>query len=147
MVPSGGTNTVIFFTCRSGLFCRLPVCTQMFVHQKAQWETSFCVRKASSKMSEIQSWHPWQAEQHSILSHFYPIMTCHRCSSKTDNNKKRSPLNKKGLNVWGPYLDTPCTQGVWNLWFLVTDFSKVAKPPLQGVDSATSSMARKYEVF
>lgn len=115
---------------------RLKVCTciQMFTHRKAQWETSFCIRKATTKMNEIQSWHFWQSEQDSILSHFYPIMTCYHCSSKTDN--KNDLLWKNGLNMWSPYSDIPCTRGIWNLWFLVIDFLKAAHPPLQCVDSA-----------
>lgn len=110
IAPSEGTNTSIFLTVGMISFTsclKVCICTQMFTHHKAQWENSFCIRRATTKMNEIQSWHFWHSVQDSILSwHFYPIKTCHHCSSKTDS--KNDPLWENGLNMWSPYLDIPC---------------------------------------
>lgn len=142
IVPSGGTNTMIFLPAGMACFAsclKVCICTQMFAHCKAQWEPSFCTRRPSTKMNEIQSWHFWQSEQDSILSHFCPVMTCHHCSSKTDN--KNDPLWRNGLNMWSPYLEVPCNPEAFEN---VIDILKVANPSLQCVESANSTMARKY---
>lgn len=102
----------LIFLCKSNSVCKLftsvYLYTDVYIAQgMREGEKSFIIRRATTKMNEIQSWHFCQLVQDSILSWcFYPLMTCHHCSCKTDN--ENDLLWENGLNMCSPYLHIPC---------------------------------------
>lgn len=148
ILPSGATNTIIVLPAGMNYFASFEsvyLYTNVYT-LKGTVRNIFLYKKATTKRNEIQSWHFWQSEQDSILSHFYPIMTCHQLFFQ-DWQQKWSPSKKWLEYVKSLFRHSIHPWGIWNLWFLVIDVLKVANSPLQCVDSANSTMAKKYWVF